>query len=193
MSRSMSSGVSAGKPRMYPANVMTCWPARPATSCGTRDPVLLFLACSRLSGLMFSRPMNTRVQPARAAFSMKFGILWHCVSTWMRNLKASPSLLAHLDQAVEDRLPVPVAGEIVVGDEEAVDALGQVDAHHPLDVVGVAPARLAPLHVDDRAEAALERAAAPGVEARASRRSARTISSGRNGVTCCCRSGRSFM
>ena len=33
-------------------------------------------------------------------------------------------LLAQLDQSVEDLLPVPVAGEIVVGDEELVDALG---------------------------------------------------------------------
>jgi len=27
--------------------------------------------------------MNTRVTPARFAFSMKFGILWHNVSTWI--------------------------------------------------------------------------------------------------------------
>ena len=74
-------------------------------------------------------------------------------------------LFAQLDQAVEDRLPVAVAGEIVVGDEEAGDALGGVGAHDRLDVVGGAVARLAPLDVDDGAEAALERAAAPGVEA----------------------------
>ena len=40
-----------------------------------------FLAAIRLSGLMFSRPMNTRLQPARAAFSMKLGSLWQSVST----------------------------------------------------------------------------------------------------------------
>ena len=42
-----------------------------------------FLAPSRLAGLMFSSPMNTRLTPARAHFSMKFGSLWHSVSTWM--------------------------------------------------------------------------------------------------------------
>ena len=73
--------------------------------------------------------------------------------------------LAQLDQAVEDLLPQPVAREIVVGDEELGDALRPVLAHHLLDVVGRAVTRLAALHVDDRAERALERAAAPGVEA----------------------------
>src|SRR4029077_126913 len=74
-------------------------------------------------------------------------------------------LLAQFDQAVEDRLPVAVAGEIVVGDEKAGDVLRGVGAHDRLDVVGGAIARLAPLDVDDGAEAALERAAAAGVEA----------------------------
>ena len=68
---------------------------------------------------MFSRPMNTFVQPARAAFSMKCGILWQSVSTWMLRLDLKPLLLAQVDEAVEDRLPVLVAGEVVVGDEEA--------------------------------------------------------------------------
>jgi hypothetical protein len=79
-------------------------------------------------------------------------------------LQPEPLAFAHLDEAVEDRLPVAVAREIVVGDEEAKDALSQVGAHQALDVVGVAPARFAPLHIDDRAKAALKRAAAPGVE-----------------------------
>src|SRR5712671_5049998 len=50
-----------------------------------------FLACSRLSGLMFSRPIKTRLHPARAAFSMKFGMRWQRVSTWMMNCSPSPS------------------------------------------------------------------------------------------------------
>ena len=45
-------------------------------------------------------------------------------------------LFAQFDEAVEDRLPFLVAGEIVVGDEERVDALRPVDAHELLDVVG---------------------------------------------------------
>ena len=75
-------------------------------------------------------------------------------------------LLAQLDQPVEDRLPVAVAGEIVVGDEEAGDPLRGVGAHDRLDVVGRAVAGLAALDVDDGAEAALIGAAAAGVEAR---------------------------
>jgi hypothetical protein len=52
---------------------------------------------------------------------------------------------AKLDQPVEDRLPVFVTGEIVVGDEEAVDALRDIAADDLLDVVGRAPPRLAAL------------------------------------------------
>ena len=76
-----------------------------------------------------------------------------------------PLVVPELDQPVEDRLPVAVAGEIVVGDEIVVDALGVIGAHDRLDVVGGAIARLAALDVDDGAEAALERTAAAGVEA----------------------------
>ncbi len=74
-------------------------------------------------------------------------------------------LLAQFDEAVENGLPVPVAGEIVVGDEKAGDALCGVGAHDRLDVVRGPITGLASLNVDDRAEAALERAAAPRVEA----------------------------
>ena len=74
-------------------------------------------------------------------------------------------VLAQLDQPVEDRLPVLVAREVVVGDEELGDALLGVGADDLLDVVRRAIARLAALHVDDGAERALERAAAPGIEA----------------------------
>ena len=72
--------------------------------------------------------------------------------------------LAQFDDAVEDRLPVLVAGEIVVGNEEAVDAVVVVLAQDALDVVRRAPPRFPALHIDDGAERALERAAAPGVE-----------------------------
>ncbi len=114
---------------------------------------------------MFSSPMKTRRTPARAHFSMKFGSLWQSVSTWMMKLDIELLDLAQLDQPVEDRLPVLVAGEIVVGDEEAAQALRVVVAHDLLDVVGRAAARLAALDIDDGAERALIRAAAAGVEA----------------------------
>ena len=94
---------------------------------------------------------------------MKCGMRWQSVSTWMMKLQSSPAL-AQLDDPVEDRLPVLVAGEIVVGDEEGLHALRQIGADDDLDVVGAAMARLAALHIDDGAEGALERAAASGVE-----------------------------
>ena len=78
-----------------------------------------------------------------------------------------PVLLPQLDQAVEDRLPFLVAREIVVGDEEFVDALRPVHPHQPLHVVGGTEARFAALHVDDGAERALIGAAAARIETRA--------------------------
>ncbi len=74
--------------------------------------------------------------------------------------------VAQLDQPVEQRLPVAVAGEIVVGDEEALDALGVVLAHDPLEIVRRAEPALAALHVDDGAERALVGAAAAEIDAR---------------------------
>ena len=113
---------------------------------------------------MFSSPMNTRRTPARAHFSMKFGSLWQSVSTWMMKPILSFSTCAQVDQAIEDRLPVLVAGEIVVGDEEAAQPLRVVDPHDLLDVVGRAAARHAALHIDDGAERALIGTAAAGIE-----------------------------
>ena len=124
-----------------------------------------FLAPARLSGLMFSSPMKTRVTPARLAFSMKFGILWQSVSTWIirpsgmpcfsrssisRSKIGSQSLLRAKLSSVMKNLEMPCC---------------PVQAHQMLDVVGRAEARLAALHVDDGAERALVRTAAAGVEA----------------------------
>ena len=81
-------------------------------------------------------------------------------------LDAELLALAQLDQPVEDRFPIAVAGEIVVGDEKACNPLRRVGTHDRLDVVGSAVTRYAALHVDDGAEAALKRAAAAGIEAR---------------------------
>ena len=60
-------------------------------------------------------------------------------------LQVNPALLlAQGDQAVEDRFPVLVAGQVVVGDEEPCHAAGQLGPHQSLHIVGVAEARLAP-------------------------------------------------
>jgi hypothetical protein len=42
--------------------------------------------------------------------------------------------LAQLNEPVEDRLPVLVAGEVVVGDEEVGETLRVVLAHQLLDI-----------------------------------------------------------
>ena len=70
------------------------------------------------------------------------------------------------DDAVKDGLPVLVAGEVVIGDEEAVNPFRPVLPDDPLDVVGRAPSRFPSLHVNDGAERALVRAAAAGIEGR---------------------------
>ena len=51
---------------------------------------------------MFSSPMNTRLTPAAAAFSMKRGILWHAVSTWMTKRELSPSLRSAISRSKID-------------------------------------------------------------------------------------------
>ena len=60
--------------------------------------------------------------------------------------------LSQHDQAVENRFPLLVAREIVVGDEEFADALRPVETDQVLDVIRGAEARLTPLHVDNGAE-----------------------------------------
>ena len=79
---------------------------------------------------------------------------------------ANALLHAQLDDAVEDRFPISVAGEVVVGNEEAVNAFRPVLADNEFDVVRRAPPRFPSLHVDDGTERALVRTAAPGIECR---------------------------
>jgi hypothetical protein len=74
--------------------------------------------------------------------------------------------LAQFDQAVENWFPIAVSRKIIVGDEKSRDALRLVGAHDGFDIVGGAIARLAALDIDDGAEAALERTASAGIEAR---------------------------
>ena len=60
-----------------------------------------FLAASRLSGIDVLQPDEDAVDAGLRALSMKFGMRWHCVSTWM--VKPMFGLRrAQLDQAVED-------------------------------------------------------------------------------------------
>src|SRR5262249_46963535 len=69
------------------------------------------------------------------------------------------------DNAVEDRLPVPISGKIVIGNKETADALRCMHANQTLDVVGTAMPRFASLDIDDGAEAAAKGTSASRVEA----------------------------
>ena len=73
-------------------------------------------------------------------------------------------IFAQVDQPVEDRFPVHIAGEVIVGDEEPIDALCNVVANNLLDVICSPPPGLAALHIDDGAERAKKRTATPRVE-----------------------------
>ena len=95
---------------------------------------------------MFSSPMNSRRTPARA-FLDEIGKLG--AERIHLDDEADIELLdlAQVYQAVEDRLPVLIAGKIVVGDEETAHAFCVIEAHDLLDIGGRAVPGLAPLHV----------------------------------------------
>jgi hypothetical protein len=57
------------------------------------------------------------VTPARAAFAMKFGILWHLDNQPQIDLVP----LANLNQPIENQLPILVAGKIIVGDGKSAE------------------------------------------------------------------------
>ena len=73
---------------------------------------------------------------------------------------------AHRDQPVGQLLPIAVAGEIVVGNEEPADPPRIMLADAAFEVVGGPVPTLSALHVDDRAERALVGAAAAEIDAR---------------------------
>ena len=74
--------------------------------------------------------------------------------------------IAQLDHAIKQRFPFAIAGEIIVGDEKPLDALGIILAHGAFEIVGRAKAALASLHIDNGAERALIWTAAAEIEAR---------------------------
>jgi hypothetical protein len=93
-----------------------------------------FFAPRRLSGLMFSdeHPSHARAR----AFLDEIGKL--VAERIHLDDEADIELLglAQVYQAVEDPLPVLVAGKIVVGDEETAHAFGVIEAHDLLDIGG---------------------------------------------------------
>ena len=99
------------------------------------DLVLALLGGDQILWVDVLEPDEHAPDAGRRAFSMKFGILWQSVSTWMVKPTWMP-LFLELDHPIEQDLPVAVAGEIVVGDEEPVDALRLVGADDLLEIVG---------------------------------------------------------
>src|SRR5262249_24806779 len=73
-------------------------------------------------------------------------------------------LFAQFNDAVEDRFPIAIAREVVVGDEVGGDAGAVIGTDNRFHVVGRAVARFASLHFDDGAEATVEGASAPRIE-----------------------------
>src|SRR5581483_8368123 len=165
MSRRIVSAVSAGKPRIYPANVrIPC--ARQASSI-LRYSVILFwrFLGSKIVGIDVLEPDE---DPGDAG---AFGLFDEIRDTMTQcvHLDHEPerdAALAQLDQAIKDRFPILVPREVVVGDEELVNAVGPIQAHEALDIVGRAVTRLASLDIDDRAERALIRTTASRIERR---------------------------
>ena len=96
-------------------------------------------------------------------------------------VELQPLLLTERDDAIENLLPVLVAGEVVVGDENTPDSPGEVVPKTAFDIVGRARPGLATLHVDNRTKAALKRAPAPGIDARASGQAALDDARGNTG------------
>ena len=73
-------------------------------------------------------------------------------------------LLPKLDQFVEDRLPILISGEIVVGNEKPFDTLLIARPNQAGDILRTSSPGFLPLDVNDRTEAALEGAAASGIK-----------------------------
>ena len=100
------------------------------------DLVLPLLGGDQVVGIDVLQPDEDAARAAPCvAFSMKFGILWQSVSTWMVKPMYMPSSCSLIIRSNSD-LPVAVAGEVVVGDEEAVDALRVVLANDRFEIVG---------------------------------------------------------
>ena len=165
ISRLMVSGVSAGKPRMYPANVMI--PCAFQASSILRYSVILFcrfFAGDQIVGVDILQPDEDSrdAGPFRLRYEVRDLVTKRVDLD--QEAERDAMLFAKLDQTIEDRFPFLVASEVVVGDEKLVNALRPAEAHEMLDVVRRAVARFATLHVDDGAERALVWAAAAGVE-----------------------------
>ena len=130
------------------------------------DLVLPLLGAEEIVGIDILQPDENAANAGAGAFLDKIRQL--VAQRVDLNDEADIELLhlPQVDQAIEDRLPVLVACEIVVGDEKTSQTLGVIDAHDLLDVISRAAARYSALHIDDGAERALIRAAAPRIETR---------------------------
>ncbi len=127
---------------------------------------------------MFSSPMKTLRHPAAAALRDKVGDFIADRINLHDDVDLEAVFFSERDDTVEDGFPILVAREIVVGNEIVTHALRITGANHAFYVIGRAVAGFAALHIDDAAEAARVRAAAPGVETSELARIARYIALG---------------
>src|ERR1051326_5692262 len=166
MSRRTESFVSPGNPMMYPAQMIA--PCSRHFCSISRYSVILFwcfLLPIRLSGLMFSSPIKHAANPGSRRL---FDEIRDAVAKRVdldREADRQPFVDPQSDHPIEQRFPITVASEIVVGDEEALDASCIVFPDCALEVVGSAEPAFAALDIDDRAERALIRTAPPQIEA----------------------------
>jgi hypothetical protein len=69
-----------------------------------------------------------------------------------------------MDETIEQQFPITITREIIIGDEEAFNALCMILADDRFEIVRRAKAALAALHIYDGTERALIRAAPPKID-----------------------------
>jgi len=100
------------------------------------DLVLAFLGCHQRIWIdVFKPDENPIAASSRGKFYEPFQPVAQCVDL-DDEFEAQLFLFPQIGQPLQNRLPVLVACEIVVGDEEALDALRMVLANDRLNVVG---------------------------------------------------------
>jgi hypothetical protein len=165
MSRRTISGVSSRKPMMYPAMVRTPgqFPQQQHLPI-FRDLVLPLLRRREIRRVDVLQPDEDAPHSgAPSLLDEPRNPVTHGVN--LDDESGRDVFVTKLDKSVENGLPFPVAGKIVVGGQEAVGSLSPILADNALHVVSRSGSGLAPLDIDDRAEGALEGAPSACIEA----------------------------
>jgi hypothetical protein len=99
------------------------------------DPVLLRLRGDQIVGVDVLEPDEDAAHTGTARLLNKPRDQMAKGVNLNDEFEPHPLALAQLDDPVEDRFPVAVSREVVVGDEEVRYALGVVLTQNPLDIV----------------------------------------------------------